>query len=225
MNYNNVSTIAVILVPPANRSKNLTSILKRLRIYFYTVVFENLYFTSVLTQTSLYAERSSNPGTYLWQKKFFLFFNPTYPPPIIPYGVGEGILGIVMLIFRRLKRKQNVCGGTQKNLWDKQVILNMQFVRYSGNVPCHPSVTWNVCLIIMVRYHTCEWAIRILHYKAIWELRIDKSPRHVTVVATIIIHLDYNTQGFILWRWVIHLESLRHTKISSRKFSSLSSHQ
>jgi len=65
MNYNNVSTIAVILVPPANRSKNLTSILKRLRIYFYTVVFENLYFTSVLTQTSLYAERSSNPGTYL----------------------------------------------------------------------------------------------------------------------------------------------------------------
>jgi len=63
------------------------------------------------------------------EKVFFL--NPLYPPPIIPYGVGEGILGVVMLIFRRLKRNQKVCGGTEKNLWDKQVFLNMQFVHYS----------------------------------------------------------------------------------------------
>jgi hypothetical protein len=91
MHYNNVSTIAVILVPPANRSKNVPSILKRICISFFTVVFEKLYFRSVLTQML----RSTRNEVQIQVRAC----NPPYPPPIGPYGVGEEILGVAMLIF------------------------------------------------------------------------------------------------------------------------------
>jgi hypothetical protein len=48
-----------------------------------------------------------------------VFLSPPYPPPTIPYGVDEGMLGVAMLIFRRLKRKQKVYGGRQKKTYEK----------------------------------------------------------------------------------------------------------